>query len=129
MTWRLPFVLFLVVPLAQCAPVEQRDNSPPASLEGSVRRQVEYNWLLDLGMPGVENMEAEILVEMSPDGTVRSARIDESGNNGDPNWPKFAQSCRRAVLKSSPLRIPSSVPYEKWKRLTLVFNAKDMLGQ
>lgn len=129
MRWRLPFVLFLAVPLAQCAPVEQRDSGSPESLKASVRRQISENWIFDVGMPGVEKMEATLLVEMNPDGSVQSVRIDPSGYNGDPNWGKFAEDCRRAVFRSSPLRMPVSAPYEEWKRMTLRFSAKDMLGQ
>jgi hypothetical protein len=128
MRWRLPCLLFLVVPLAQCAPIEH-DGGSAGSLEGSVRRQIEENWIFDVGMPGAEKMEATLLVEMSPDGSVQSIRIDESGYNGDPNWVNFAESCRRAVFKSSPLRMPSSVTYERWKTMTVTFSAKDMLGR
>jgi hypothetical protein len=138
MRWRLPLLLFLSVPLAQCAPVEERDSGAPESLrdsgspeslKASVRRQVEERWFVDLDTPGLEQMMVRMAVEMNPDGSVQFVRIDPSSNNGDPNWPRFAEGCRRAVLKSSPLTMPSSVPYEKWKRMTLVFSAKDMLSQ
>jgi hypothetical protein len=122
-------VLFLAVPLAQCAPIEQRDDGSPMTAEESARRQAESYWNLDSSTPGLRDMVVEIAVELNPDGSVQSARIDESGDIGNPNWRIFAESCRRALLKSSPLRMPPTVPYEKWKRLTLVFNAKEMLGQ
>jgi TonB C terminal len=129
MRWRLPFVLFVAVPLAQCAPVEEGDSGSPEAMKASVRRQIEENWIFDVGMPGAERMEATLQVQVNPDGTVQSVRIDDSGANSDPNWLEFAESCRRAVFRSSPLRMPASVPYEEWKRMTLVFSAKDLLGQ
>jgi hypothetical protein len=38
----------------------------------------------------------------------------------------FAETCRRAVYKSSPLRMPPEKPYEAWKEMTLVFHWNEM---
>jgi len=109
-----------------------RDNydGPPLS-EGEkdiIRQQIKQNWIIDIGMQGLEDMTVEVNVRMNPDGSVQSATVDQSSSNGHPNWPIYAESCQRAVLKSSPLRMPPDKPYEAWATMTLVFNARDMLG-
>jgi outer membrane biosynthesis protein TonB len=115
----------------QEAALPPADYDGPPITEGEkdmIRQQVEGNWIVDVGMPGLEEMTVEINVQMNPDGTVQSAKVDPGGNNGNPNWTIFAESCRRAVLKSSPLRMPPEKPYPAWAKMTLVFNAKQMLG-
>ena len=91
-----------------------------------IREQVQGNWVLDAGMDGLETMVVVIAVEMNPDGSVQSAKIDRSTDNGNPNWPVFAESCLRALLKSSPLRMPKDKPYQAWRRLTLRFTGKEL---
>jgi hypothetical protein len=78
-------------------------------------------------MDGLETMVVVIAVEMNPDGSVQSAKIDPSTDNGNPNWPVFAQSCLRALWKSSPLRMPKDKPYEAWRRLTLRTTGKEFI--
>ena len=77
-------------------------------------------------MDGLETMAVQIDVEMNPDGSVQAAKIDPAGDNGNPNWHQFAATCLRAVLKSSPLRMPADKPYAAWKHMTLKFNARDL---
>lgn len=92
----------------------------------TVRRQVEDHVRIDPGMAGLEEFVVEIAVVMNPDGSVQSARIDPSQDNGHPNWKVFAQECLRAVLRSSPLKMPRDKPYQAWKTLTLVFHGREM---
>ena len=91
-----------------------------------IRQQVQENWMVDVGMAGLETMVVQIDVEMNPDGSVQAAKIDPASDNGNPNWRQFAAACLRAVLKSSPLRMPAGKPYAVWKRMTLIFNARDL---
>jgi hypothetical protein len=91
-----------------------------------IRQQIQENWILDVGMAGLEAMTVQIEVAMNPDGSVQTARIDPATDNGNPNWRSFAQSCLRAVLRASPLRMPAKWPYAAWKRMTLVFNGREM---
>ena len=77
-------------------------------------------------MDGLETMAVQIDVEMNPDGSVQAAKIDPAGDNGNPNWRQFAAACLRAVLKSSPLRMPADKPYAAWKHITLIFDAHDL---
>lgn len=115
----------------------QQAALPPADYDGPplsegekdlIRQQVQGNWIIDIGMQGLEDMTVEVKVRMNPDGSVQSAKADSSSSNGHPNWPIYAKSCVRAVLKSSPLRMPPDKPYEAWATMTLVFNAREMLG-
>jgi hypothetical protein len=92
--------------------------------------QVSRCWLIDAGIPGVEEMEAQVEVVVNPDATVASAEYSESTTvkMADAAFSKFAESARRAVLKCSPLDVPRSLPYEEWKHITFTFNPKEMLG-
>lgn len=115
----------------QQAALPEADYDGPPLNEGEkdlIRQQIKSNWIIDLGMPGLEEMTVEVNVRMNPDGSVVSAKADRGSSNGHPNWNIYAESCVRAVLKSSPLRMPPEKPYEAWKTMTLVFNARDMLG-
>lgn len=94
-----------------------------------VREQVEDNFVLDAGMSGLESFIVIVVVDMKPDGTVVSARVDPSTQNSNPNWQLFAESCRRAVLRSSPLRMPVSKPYEAWKQMKFRFSGRELRGR
>jgi hypothetical protein len=93
-----------------------------------VREQIRGHWIVNIGMDGLEAMVVEIAVEMNPDGSVQSAKINPSTDNGNPKWPLAAQRCLRAVMKSSPLQMPTDEPYEAWRRLTLRFTGKELPG-
>jgi len=108
---------------------EATDSSLTKQEKDFIRKQVQENWIVDIGMAGLETMAVRIDVEMNPDGSVQVARIDPATDNGNPNWREYAEMCRRAVLKSSPLRIPADKPYAVWKHMTLIFDAHDLAGQ
>ncbi len=115
----------------QAALPDDNYDGPPLS-EGEkdmIREQVRANWITDGGMQGLEDMIVVLNVQMNPDGSVVSADVDRSSSNGYPSWPIFAESCRRAVLKSSPLRMPPEKPYAAWRIMKLRFSARDLLGQ
>ena len=79
-------------------------------------------------MAGIEGFVVVVNVVMNPDGSVQSAKIDSSRDNGHPNWKVFAQECLRAILRSSPLKICPNRPYESWKTMTFVFHGRKMVG-
>ncbi len=82
---------------------------------------------MDLGLPGLENMEVAIKAELDLDGSVKSAStVIESDKFIDPNYLKFAESARQAVLKCSPYEFPASKPYDVWKTVIFNFDMKDM---
>lgn len=125
-------ILLLSVISAGCAHGEQADaarapkTQPASAVDGLVRGQVEDHFLLDPGMEGLEDFVVEIHVTMNADGSIQSAKIEQSGDSGDPNWKQFAQACLRAVLKSSPLEMSPHKPYESWKTMTVVFRAREL---
>jgi len=113
----------------QSALPEDSYDGPPLS-EGErdmIRQQVEGNMIYDVGMKGLEDIVVQVFVQMNPDGSVQDAKIDRSGFNGNPNWYVFAESARRAILKSSPLRMPLEKPYASWAKMTLVFPGREFL--
>ena len=116
-------------PAAQPSAAEASDSSITGAERDSVRRQIEQNWLLDPGTPDLDKMRVVVVVDLNRDGTVQSTRIESPPENASSNWKKFAESCIRAIEKSSPLRMPAGKPYEAWKRMILVFDAKEMFGQ
>jgi hypothetical protein len=110
-------------------PAADTDDSLSEREEDGIRRQVEKNWKIDPGMAGLEEMLVAITVEMNPDGSVQSARIDPASIRDDPNWRLFAEDCRRAILKASPLKMPPDKPYAAWKKMTLIFHGPEMTRQ
>jgi len=103
------------------------DPALTESITASVRHQIEQHWLVNAGAPGIDKMVVRISIEMNPDGTVQSATIEDASSN--PDWQKFAESCRRAIYKSSPFQMPAGKPYALWKRMTLIFDAREMVRQ
>jgi outer membrane biosynthesis protein TonB len=119
-------------PQQQQAALPQDNYDGPPLSEGEkdmIREQVRANWITDGGMQGIEDMIVVLNVQMNPDGSVVSADIDRSSSNGYPTWPIFADSCRRAVLKSSPLRMPPEKPYAAWRFMKLRFSARELMAQ
>ncbi len=96
----------------------------------SIRRQIEACWSIPAGARDAENLIVDIKVVMNPDGTVQRAEIvDRSRLSGDPFYRAAAESALRAVLhpRCSPLRLPPR-KYQQWKRFTLSFNPKELIG-
>lgn len=110
-------------------PTADADDSFSQREKDGVRRQVEERAVIDPGMPGLEEMQVAIIVEMNPDGSVQSARIDPASIRDDPNWKLFAENCLRAIYRASPLKMPPDKPYAAWKTITFVFNGRAMMGQ
>ena len=130
----MAFMVALLLPTGGSA--EEGSDEITARLQpkpwvNDLRRQISSCWTIDLGIPGVADMQAEIGVDLNPDASVASVEYTgpTSGKLADPNYRRFAESARRAILTCSPLQIPKSVPYETWKHITFTFNPREMLGQ
>ena len=114
--------------VARLEPTAVESEGPFTETErASIRRQIEQRFLVDAGMPDRDKMVVNILVEMNPDGSVQSVTIEDPSDYL--NWQRFAESCERAIYKSSPLHMPPGKPYSAWRKITLTFNAKEMLNQ
>ncbi|HTO81018.1 MAG TPA: hypothetical protein VMQ73_02235 [Methylomirabilota bacterium] len=116
-------------PAAQRSAADVRDSSLTKPERDAVRQQIDRVWLFDPGMPELDKMRVVVVVDLNRDGSVQSAGIESPPENASSNWKMFAESCIRAVEKSSPLRMPAGKPYEAWKRMILVFDAKEMFRQ
>jgi outer membrane biosynthesis protein TonB len=95
-----------------------------------VRQQIARCWNLPAGAKDAENLVIEINLKMNPDGTVREARIRETGRlQTDSFFRAVAESALRAVLNPScnPFKLPRD-KYARWKTITLSFNPKEMFG-
>ena len=96
----------------------------------AIRRQIEACWSIPAGARDAQNLIVDISVVMNPDGTVQKAEIvDRSRLTGDPFYRAAAESALRAVLhpRCSPLRLPPQ-KYQQWRRFTLSFNPKELIG-
>lgn len=114
---------------------ENRERGAPASMAGdkitatdidAVRSQIAKCWLVPIGGQEARDMVVDVRMEIGPDGTVQKADVVNSRPN-DPGFQAAAESAQRAVLDPAcnPLPLPPE-KYEKWKRLTLRFNPRDM---
>jgi hypothetical protein len=101
------------VSTSSAAKTEMFSSMPlTASEQSDIRNQIERNWNLgDLaGSPNVAGMVVELRAKLSPDGTVTEVTLmnDQPGN---PDFPHVAESARRAVMISSPLKLPPGKSY------------------
>ena len=94
-----------------------------------VRQQITKCWSPPAGAKDARNMIIEITVSMNSDGTVRDARINNTGLQTDPFLRAMAESALRAVLNRhcQPFKLPPE-KFDRWKTMKLVFNPKEMLG-
>ena len=83
-----------------------------ASEEGGIREQIERNWNLGslAGSSHLSGTMVELRAKLLPDGTVTEVAVmnDEPGN---PDFAQVADSARRAVMISSPLKLPPGKTY------------------
>jgi hypothetical protein len=98
-------------------------SSPQMSMseKDALSQQIGNNWYIDPGLKGAEDMVIEIHATLAPDGSVLSADIvDQARYATDPLFRAAAEAARRAVQKSTPLRVPPD-KYDVWKSMTVVF--------
>ena len=94
-----------------------------------VRQQITKCWNPPIGAKDARNMIIVIAVAMNFDGTVRAARINNTGLQTDSFLRAVAESALRAVLNRhcQPFKLPPE-KFDRWKTMKLVFNPKEMLG-
>ncbi|MFC3674559.1 energy transducer TonB [Ferrovibrio xuzhouensis] len=97
-----------------------------------IRKQVEDNWLFDLGAKDAENLVVRIRFSINPDGTLRTQPqiVDQARMYlpGQESYRAAAESARRAVLKAVPFKLPPG-DKEKWGQdIILNFDPRQMLG-
>lgn len=95
----------------------------------AIRRQIETNWSIPAGARDAEDLSVEIRIVLAPDGTVRNVSISDVARlAGHDYYRSAAESAKRAVLKSSPLRGLPPDKYEAWREIVLNFDPKSVLG-
>ena len=114
---------------------ENSERGAPAAMVGekitatdidAVRSQIAKCWLVPIGGQEARDMIVDVVMDIAKDGTVQKADVVNKRPN-DPGFQAAAESAQRAVLDPAcnPLPLPPE-KYEKWKRLTLRFNPRDM---
>jgi outer membrane biosynthesis protein TonB len=92
---------------------EQTSEIPlTASEEDGIRGQIERNWNLGslAGAPDLTGMLVEVRLTLQPDGTVTRADVINSGTS--PLFRQASESAIRAVMISSPLKLPPGKTYD-----------------
>ena len=92
--------------------------------------QLSKCWSLPAGVKDADTMVVPLLVEVNPDRTVASVRVDDQARMAsDPVFRAVAMAAMRAVRNPdcSPLALPPD-KYETWKSMLLNFDPKQMLG-
>ncbi len=99
------------------------------SAEDALRRQISLCWNMPVGARNAENLVVEVLIEVNPDRTVRSAEVvDQMRLGTDTYFRAAAEAALRALRnpKCSPLELPAD-QYEQWKTIRFNFDPRDML--
>lgn len=106
------------------APLSDR----PTMMEiDAIRAQIEQNWAVDTGAKGVESMVIPLKVRIAPDGAVISVDVIDTGRYGsDSSYRAVAESARRAVYRSQPIRYPVQ-KYETFKSMEIVFRPQSRM--
>lgn len=113
---------------------QEQDNADPGipqrlpfGEEDAIRRQIEPNWNYNPGLPGIETMTVDLILTMNPDGSVQNVEFaDQAAVNASADYRAFAESAKRAVNLSSPLKMPANRPYELWKRIVMGFRVANL---
>jgi len=82
-----------------------------ASEEDGIRGQIERNWNLGslAGSPDLAGMLVQLRITLQPDGTV--TKVDVLNTGSSPFFRQAAESAVRAVMISSPLKLPPGKTY------------------
>ncbi len=94
----------------------------------AIRDRIRPCWNFPAGAKDADQLLVAIDVQMNPDGTVREARIVDSGRmSSDSYYRSAAESALRAVLNPACQPLPlSPEKYNTWKSMTLRFDPRDL---
>ncbi|MEO8557583.1 MAG: hypothetical protein ABI439_00870 [Rhodospirillales bacterium] len=125
----------------QPKPVQQA-VAPPPPVQGAatlapelarseldaIRDRIRPCWNFPAGAKDADQLLVSIDVQMNPDGTVREARIVDTGRMmSDAYYRSAAESALRAVLNPACQPLPlSPEKYNTWKSMTLRFDPRDL---
>ena len=117
---------------------QKRHNpSLPVSMSetDAIRKHFQRCWNVPAGAKDAEGMVVELEIRFQQDGAVRSVQVlDSVRMRRDPFFRTSAEAAQRAVLhpKCNKLSMPADqfpdwqTKYQKWQKMTLVFDPKDM---
>lgn len=96
-----------------------------ASEEADIRNQIEANWNLGdlMGSPELKDVVIELRVSLGPDGQVNAVEVLDTQLD-NPSFRRVAESARRAVIISSPLKLP---PGKSFPSMRLRFHPDKMI--
>ncbi|MDP9195644.1 MAG: energy transducer TonB [Pseudomonadota bacterium] len=93
----------------------------------ALKRQLVGCWNFPAGAKDAQNLVVDVIVEVNPDRTVKSAEISDTGRSRSDNFYRTAaESARRAVLQCQPLLLPPG-KYDTWQKMTIQFDPKELL--
>ncbi len=81
-------------------------------------------WNMPIGQLGAENIEVRVSLEFKVDGTLAAKPLIRASSNSIVG-KVVEETAIRAIIACQPYKLPVS-KYQNWKRLTLIFDPKDM---
>ena len=105
-----------------------REGELSTSYEDAVMRRIYNQWQIPAGAPNMESLVVTVLVELSRDGRVTSARLSRDSASKaakDPFYNSAANSALRAVNKAETFEFLPYDQYAKWQSMTLTFYPKN----
>lgn len=118
--------------LAKAEQSQYREGVPMSvSEKDAIIQQIMQNWTVPSGIRDIQNLNAVLLVNLQPDGTVSKVTIqNQSRYNSDTSYRTLVDSAMRAIYKSSPLKNlpPEKYDVEKgWREMEVNFDPKEMV--
>ncbi|WP_337270350.1 hypothetical protein [Oryzifoliimicrobium ureilyticus] len=93
-----------------------------------IKGQIEGNWNMTPGMPGVEEVRVQVVVQLDQQGNV-VGRPEVTATGGPDSTRRAVEfACLRAVMRSSPLKNLPAGKYDGetgWNTMTLNFDPSD----
>lgn len=95
--------------------------------EDALRAQISDNWLVPVGAKDIESMEVDIKIHVAKGGDVTSVKEVKNKyyQRGNRQYEIFVQSAKRAILKSSPLKL-SEERMQVENEIIFHFSPRDM---
>ncbi|MCV6599381.1 MAG: TonB C-terminal domain-containing protein [Alphaproteobacteria bacterium] len=87
--------------------IEKLKNNFTVAEEDALRSQIMNNWLVPVGAKDIEEMAVDIKITVEKGGDVSSIKVinNKLSRRKDRAYEIFVTSAKRAVLKSSPLKL------------------------
>ncbi len=105
-----------------------REGELSTSYEDAVMRRVYNQWQIPAGAPDMESLVVTVVVDLSSEGRVTSARLSKDSASkaaSDPFYNSAANSAIRAVNKAETFEFLPYDQYAKWQSMTLTFYPKN----